>query len=77
LATTLDSDIHTLVSVAERCSLENGEGFLPPKSKPIIVSNDEDVEGINFSAFRVDFGGMNVEMFPKLYEIRPEKDCLR
>ena len=76
LATTLDSETQKLVSEADRCNLAFGDGFRPPKSNPIIVNSEADVDGINFSATGDDFGGMKDETFAKLYEMRPAKSCL-
>jgi hypothetical protein len=76
-ATTLDSDTHALVSTAEPCILVLGDGFLPPKSKPIIVKSDEDVDGMIFDAIGESFGGIKDDKLAKLYDKRPRKSCLR
>ena len=77
LATTLDSETHTLISAEVIFNLENGDGFLPPKSSPIIVNNEADVDGINFNDTRDDFGAMNDDRFAKLYDIKPKNSCAR
>ena len=66
-----------LVSVADLCNLVQGEGFLPPKSNPITVKSEDDVDGNNFNALGVDFGGINAETFAESYNMKPVKVCKR
>jgi hypothetical protein len=77
LATMLDSEIQTLDSDPVSSIFATGDGFRPPKSNPMMVKSDADVEGIDIIPGAGDFGGWMCEIFATSYEMKLTKHCLR